>query len=71
MEEQPSLFFATPQVKFQPLKVCRTDNVLVGKAAVTQDFHAQWKSFVFSDPKSLIAGDQNNKMGTIVSEVCT
>lgn len=35
MEEQPSLFFTTPQVKFQPLKVCCTDNVLVGKAAVT------------------------------------
>lgn len=46
MEQQLSLFFHTPQVKFQPLKVCCTDSIIVGKAVVTLGFHAWWKSFV-------------------------
>lgn len=36
----PSPFFATPQVKFQPLKVHCTDHVIVGKTVVTWDFQA-------------------------------
>lgn len=34
VEQQPFLFFATPQVKFQPLKVCCADSIVVGKTAV-------------------------------------